>query len=265
MKSRIIFITLMVSLACQFLGQQPVDSNVSSTQTQVSTETQEIVSQPTATTIPINVPAAENLHTDFILILMPDAYNITLNEDGSVTFLTNAPINGVEYFYQTAYPDRGLNRLIGPSVPKPAEGCLNMLFDGDPSGKPIVVSGCTIQTGELSVTIGLEGSNPPDTSAESEETHLDFLLTNDAYNIIDNEDGSITFFSNMSFEDVEGFYRQELPLRGYTERIFDAPRPAEGCFMMIFDVDPSGRAMVVSGCIIFQTGEISVSIKLDNI
>lgn len=262
MKNNIVFqaiTTVLFSIACQTLTPPSNGDNV-------STPTQEIVSQPTATTIPTNVSTVEVPATDFLLILTPDASNITHNEDGSVSFLTNIPINGVEIFYQTAYSDRGLGRLHSPDLPEPAEGCLKMFFYGNQIDRPIFVSGCIIdQSGEVSITIGLEESVPSDVSTESEEAHTDFLLTGDAYKISQDEDGSVHFFTNMSFDEVEDFYRKELPLRGYTERIFDAPRPAEGCFRMIFDGDPSGKAMVVSGCIIFQTGEISVSIKLEDI
>ena len=271
MKSKMVFlivITLAVSLACQILGKAPGDESGIPTQTQqaisqLTTPTQKIISQPTATTIHTNVPTAEDTHTDFLLILPPDAYDIKYNEDGSVSFLTNIPINGVEYFYKTALTDRGFGVLHGPNLPNPAEGCFKMFFSGDPSGRTMVISGCTIvQTGELSVTIGLQEPDSPGSSTESEENHTDFLLTDDAYKVINNEDGSITFFSNMSFDDVEDFYRQELPLRGYTERIVEAQRPAEGYFQLIFDGDPSGKAMIVSGCIQFQNEEMAVSIQL---
>ena len=274
MKSKMVFlivITLAVSLACQILGKAPGDESGIPTQTQqaisqLTTPTQKIISQPTATTIHTNVPTAEDTHTDFLLILPPDAYDIKYNEDGSVSFLTNIPINGVEYFYKTALTDRGFGVLHGPNLPNPAEGCFKMFFSGDPSGRSIFVSGCTnVQTGELPITIGLEEPDPSGPTTESEGTHTDFLLPEDAYNIMDGEDGGVHFLSNMSFDEVEDFYRNELPLRGYTERIVDAPRPAEGCFKLIFDGDPSGKAMIVSGCILFQTEEMSVSIRLEDI
>lgn len=256
----IITTTLVFVLACQAVTP-------SATATNTPLPTPSTVPQPaTTTTVPSNIPTAEDLHTDFVLILPPDAYNVTQNEDGSVSFLTNIPMNGVEIFYKTAYSDRGFGVLSGPGLPKPPEGCLKMFFSGDPSGRSIVVSGCTnVQTGELPITVGLDEPDPSSATTESEGTLTGFLLTEDAYNILDSEDGSVHFLSNMSFDEVENFYRNELPLQGYTERIVDAPRPAEGCFKLIFDGDPSGKALTVSGCILFQTEEMSVSIRLEDI
>lgn len=88
-----------------------------------------------------------------------------------------------------------------------------------------------------------------------------YFLTVDAYNVAHNENGSLEFYTNLSFDEIGDYYRQELPLRGYSEIFVDGPRPVEGCFQMFFEGDPSGKTLSIMVCIIFQTEEHWVSIS----
>lgn len=71
--------------------------------------------------------------------------------------------------------------------------------------------------------------------------------------MVKNENGNLEFYTNVSFDDIEDYYRQELPLLGHSESFVDGPRPVEGCEEMFFDGDPSGMILRIMVCIIFQT------------
>jgi hypothetical protein len=96
----------------------------------------------------------------------------------------------------------------------------------------------------------------------TESMNADYFLTDDAYNVVNNENGSLEFYTNLSFGEIEDYYRQELPLLGYSEIFVDGPRPVEGCEEMFFDGDPSGKTLSIMVCIIFQTEEHWVSVGL---
>lgn len=90
----------------------------------------------------------------------------------------------------------------------------------------------------------------------------DYLYLSDAYKITKHDDGSIEFYSNMSFAEIEKYYLQELPRYGYSDGVVHYGEPAEGCDELIFEGDPSGKALVITNCIIFSTEEHWVSIGL---
>ena len=89
---------------------------------------------------------------------------------------------------------------------------------------------------------------------------INYFLTDDAYNVVNNENGTLEFYTNLSFDEIKDYYRQGLPLRGYTEIFIDGPRPVEGCEKIFFEGDPSGKTLSIMICIIFQTEEHWVSV-----
>ena len=98
-------------------------------------------------------------------------------------------------------------------------------------------------------------------SSSTESLDVDYFLTDDAYNVVNNENGTLEFYTNLSFDEIEDYYRQELPLHGYSEIFIDGPRPVEGCEEMFFEGDPSGKTLSIMVCIIFQTEEHWVSVS----
>mgnify|MGYP003390355200 FL=1 len=55
-------------------------------------------------------------------------------------------------------------------------------------------------------------------SSSTESLNVDYFLTDDAYNVVNNENGNLEFYTNMSFDDIGDYYRQELPLLGASVR-----------------------------------------------
>jgi formylglycine-generating enzyme required for sulfatase activity len=121
---------------------------------------------------------------------------------------------------------------------------------------------CVVSLGASSQQPSSESSTQQTMTQSPAYILPDYFYLSDAYKITKNEDGSIEFYTNLSFDEIEGYYRDELPDYGYTERFVDEPSPAEGCVRLTFDGDPSGKALVITDCIIFSTEEHAVAIGL---
>jgi len=104
---------------------------------------------------------------------------------------------------------------------------------------------------------------PSDSGSNDSVISTDFPVTADAYNFIDMGDGSIIYYTKMSLEDVMKFYRDEYTSRGYEER---EPLTviSNGTFSMVFDGDPSGKAVVIQS-VDLGDGSRTVSIRLEAI
>lgn len=92
----------------------------------------------------------------------------------------------------------------------------------------------------------------------------EYLYLSDAYKITKNEDGSIEFYTNLSFDEIGEYYLNELPLHGYSQIHPGGPRAVEGCYQIFFKGDPGGKTLIIMPCIVFQTEEHWVSISLED-
>jgi hypothetical protein len=101
---------------------------------------------------------------------------------------------------------------------------------------------------------------PDDDNAAAVET--DFPMTSDAYNVTE-AGGSLIFFTKLSQEDVMSFYRDEYTAKGYTEREL-LTVVSDGVFSMVFDGDPSGKAVVIQS-VDMGDGSRTISIRLEDV
>ena len=74
----------------------------------------------------------------------------------------------------------------------------------------------------------------------------DFPLPATVSNFTDTGDGSINFQTNLSIEGAVEFYRDALGKAGLTERTINTAI-TDSTFSLVFDGDPSGKAVVVQG------------------
>lgn len=111
------------------------------------------------------------------------------------------------------------------------------------------------------------GTSPTDVSVEqvgdSSSSASGFPLTADAFNVIDIGDGSVLFYTKFSLDDVMGFYRTTYVSQGYTERAL-LTVVSDGTFSMVFDGDPSGKAVVIQS-VDLGDGSRTVSIRFDDV
>lgn len=108
-----------------------------------------------------------------------------------------------------------------------------------------------------------ESAPPIDNGSSNTTVKTDFPMTDDAYNTIDVGDGSLLYYTKMSMEDVLKFYRDEYTAKGYTEREL-LTTVSDGVFSIVFDGDPSGKAVVIQS-VDLGDGSRTVAIRLEDV
>jgi len=91
----------------------------------------------------------------------------------------------------------------------------------------------------------------------------DFPMTADAYNAIDVGDGSLLYYTKMSQADVMKFYRDAYAAKGYKEREL-LTVTSDTTFSMVFDGDPSGKAVVIQS-VNLGDGSSTVAVRLEDV
>jgi len=99
---------------------------------------------------------------------------------------------------------------------------------------------------------------PADSTSDSA-----FIMTADAYQVVNIGDGSVLYYTKLSLEDVMKFYRDEYTAQGYTEREL-LTVVSDGVFSMVFDGDPSGKAVVIQS-VDLGDGSRTVAIRLEDV
>ena len=113
-----------------------------------------------------------------------------------------------------------------------------------------------------SVTVNPSSSSNED-SGVNNSSDSNFPMTKDAFNVINVGDGTVLYYTKMSVEDVMNFYRDEYTARGYTEREI-LTVVSDGVFSMVFDGDPSGKAVVIQS-VDLGDGSRTITIRLEDV
>ncbi len=80
--------------------------------------------------------------------------NLTQTSNGEVNFQTSLSLKDTISFYRDAFSKAGLKeRTINTSI---TDTTFSMVFDGDPSGKAIVIQGVDLGNGSTNVNIRYE-------------------------------------------------------------------------------------------------------------
>jgi hypothetical protein len=109
-----------------------------------------------------------------------------------------------------------------------------------------------------------EAASDDDPSGGSDsDVQSDFPMTVDAYNVTDIGDGSLLFYTKLSAEEAMDFYRDEYTAKGYTEREL-LTVVSDGVFSMVFDGDPSGKAVVIQS-VDLGDGSRTIAIRLEDV
>lgn len=98
-------------------------------------------------------------------------------------------------------------------------------------------------------------------STDAGAADTDFPMTDDASNIIE-ANGTLIFYTKMSQEDLMAFYRNEYKAKGYTEREI-LTVVSDGVFSMVFDGDPSGKAVVIQS--VDMGDNRTITIRLEDV
>ena len=94
-------------------------------------------------------------------------------------------------------------------------------------------------------------------------TDTGFPMTADAYNVTDIGDGSLLYYTKLSADEALKFYRDEYTAKGYTEREL-LTVIADGTFSIVFDGDPSGKAVVIQS-VDLGDGSRTIAIRLEDV
>ncbi len=146
---------VFASLACQAVmgGRNNAPTAVppsSDNATQPATQPSDV--QPTQAPSDNSSNSNSSVKTDFPLT--PDAYNITQVGDGSIIYYTKLSADDALKFYRDTYTAKGYKeRKILTVV---SNGTFSIVFDGDPSGKAVVIQSVDLGNGSRTIAIRLE-------------------------------------------------------------------------------------------------------------
>lgn len=90
-----------------------------------------------------------------------------------------------------------------------------------------------------------------------------FPMPPNVSNMTDMGNGSVNFQTTMSLKDVISFYRDAFTKKGLTERAVNTAI-TDTTFSLVFDGDPSGKAIVVQG-VDLGNGKTNVNIRYENV
>ena len=118
------------------------------------------------------------------------------------------------------------------------------------------------QSEDVQPTVAPDESNDNEDNSNSDgSVESEFPMTADAYNVVEIGDGSIVYYTKLSADEAMQFFRDEYRARGYTER--EILTIVSGTtFSMVFDGDPSGKAVVVQS-VDLGDGSRTIAIRLE--
>lgn len=102
---------------------------------------------------------------------------------------------------------------------------------------------------------------PTGDSSDTQNPDSDYPMPNSVSNFTDLGQGTVTFQTTLSLEEVMDFYRDSLGKEGYTEREL-LTVTSDSTFSLVFDGHVSGRSIVVQG-VDLGDGSTNVSIRLE--
>jgi hypothetical protein len=146
-----IAVLVLSSLACQALtGTRSSDENKTPSSNTGGNQPNSV--QPTdANSNPGGTGSDSTVSTNFPMT--DDAFNVTQQSD-TLIYFTKLSLDDALKFYRDQYAARGYKeREILTSI---SDNTFSIVFDGDPSGKAVVVQSVDLGNGSRSVTVRLE-------------------------------------------------------------------------------------------------------------
>lgn len=113
----------------------------------------------------------------------------------------------------------------------------------------------------LTLACGLGGGAAGSSGSSNNSTK--FPLPASVKNFTQTSTGEVNFQTNMSLEDTISFYRGALAKAGLKERTVNTAI-TDTTFSMVFDGDPSGKAVVVQG-VDLGNGTTNVNIRYESV
>lgn len=124
----------------------------------------------------------------------------------------------------------------------------------DSAAEPDVQQLENVQDAAEAPTVESAGSKP--------SISTEFPMTEDAFNVVE-AGGSLIYYTKLSANDALQFYRDEYTSQGYTEREL-LTLVQDGMFSVVFDGDPSGKAVVIQS-VDLGDGSRTIAIRLEDV
>jgi len=157
-KHRLLLMLVMAliytSLACKTLsGDEPKPETAD-----VPLQLKETITVPMPPTlvesIPTNIDVAEPVSIDSEFPLPGDGQDFVKQGDGEINYQTGMALEEVIEFYRQSFSARGLAEREMLTIIN--EDVFNIVFDGAPNGKAVVVQGVRLDNGSVNVNIRYE-------------------------------------------------------------------------------------------------------------
>ncbi len=113
----------------------------------------------------------------------------------------------------------------------------------------------------LGLACGLAGGSVG--SAANTGYNTKFPLPQSVKNFTETADGQVNFQTAMSLKDTIAFYRQAFSKAGLKERT-ENTAITDSTFSLVFDGDPSGKAIVVQG-VDLGNGTTNVNVRYESV
>lgn len=195
-------------------------------------------------------PAGNKLAIGYILDNKPFTSILTIGTEVTKNLTSGVPTDWSSDGQWLLATDFGENDLTTISLVNVNTGKASFVSEG---------GGGIWQPGLLDGSLQTGAPSTPQTIT----VRTDFPLTPDAYNIINTGDGSILFYTKFSLEEAMEFYRDQYKVKGYTERKA-LTVVSGGTFSIVFDGDPSGKAVIVQSVDIGD-GSRTIAIRLEDL
>jgi hypothetical protein len=104
---------------------------------------------------------------------------------------------------------------------------------------------------------------PPEPSSGQSQIDTDFPLPDDVQNIMQLDENTINFQTDMSMQGVVDFYRKTFTDQGLTERTL-LTSITDSTVSMVFDGAPNGMAVVLQ-CVDLGGGSTNVNLRYEDV
>ena len=146
-----IAVLVLSSLACQALTGSPNNDGSQRPSSNTGGNQQDSVQPTDANSNPGGTGSDSTVSTEFPMT--DDAYDVT-EQAGTLIYFTKLSLNDALKFYRDQYAARGYKER--ETLTSVSDNTFNIAFDGDPSGKAVIVQSVDLGNGSRSVTVRLE-------------------------------------------------------------------------------------------------------------
>jgi hypothetical protein len=154
MKYHRIYLAIAMLVLASFACQSVLGGKDEAPTTPLNDSTQPDAVQPTAASNDDGGSNSVTTNTDFPITA--DAFNLVDVGDGSIVYYTKLSMDDALKFYRDEYTARGYKEREITTVVDSTSGIFNIVFDGDPSGKAVVIQSVDLGDGSRTIAIRLE-------------------------------------------------------------------------------------------------------------